>query len=253
MPNAKAGPSDGPAHRLFNKSNAASDYDEWGFQYLPPNVEPYYEDLWRYLPANAFAWCELLARYPDNFENHPDLNRLTQRLFTKNDLLCKDPTNVGGVERRYGQEGMTSAAGFAWPEYAFCPPPCEEVGVEVVSDQTGELITEQQHRDDLAWSVQDGEPVDAANLAEIRIFYPDFSELKREGVRAVTTSGLLGSIGGNLGLFLGVSIATLVEVLEWLGVIVVVHGLGVCVPWCQPTRQRRTAPAAGQEARPKPP
>ena len=55
-------------YRIFNKSMySASEYDydyasSARYQYLPPNVEPYYEDLWRYLPANAFSWCELLAR-----------------------------------------------------------------------------------------------------------------------------------------------------------------------------------------------
>lgn len=50
----------------------------------------------------------------------------------------------------------------------------------------------------------------------LSVFYDDIATTYTEEVPAITGTSVLGTIGGNLGLFIGASLLTIVEILELL-------------------------------------
>ncbi|KAK3748779.1 hypothetical protein QZH41_013515 [Actinostola sp. cb2023] len=119
----------------------------------------------------------------------------------------------------------------SWPAWAFfeekkldnCPIACESIEysaklsyarfpsnpyVDILAKEYGLIGTHQENREFLR-----------DNLLELKIYYEDLTFKDIHQVPSYDLFSLLGDVGGQIGLFLGASLLTLVEYLDLLGMI----------------------------------
>ncbi len=121
-----------------------------------------------------------------------------------------------GSRGKSGEQLQKDAEEFPSPDYAFCPVPCEETvfSVDAVHN-TASPSTSVKKLNALFLQYNDYPPVFNGELSEAWVYFTSKQvRISTEG-RAVPLASLLGTMGGNLGLFLGMSLMTFMEFFEF--------------------------------------
>ncbi|XP_050416627.1 acid-sensing ion channel 4 [Patella vulgata] len=93
-----------------------------------------------------------------------------------------------------------------------CPKPCESTSYEVQLSTAYYPSRVMQNILELAYNVSDW----STNYAEVRIFYENLVETESSQVPVYNLDNILATLGGQMGIFLGASVLTISEFLEYV-------------------------------------
>jgi hypothetical protein len=148
---------------------------------------------------------------------------------------CKNPLDHSSGYA-YGRRG-TSAAQFRrdqeqlfpFPEFAFCPMPCTETTYTVDQSKTTRLPSATvPGLEALRSKFTQTENVLMGETSETLIYFYSDIMTKTSEQQTTTLSSLIGTLGGNMGLWLGMSIMTFLEFVEFAVIAVCTGALVRC-------------------------
>ncbi|GFR91625.1 acid-sensing ion channel 4 [Elysia marginata] len=123
----------------------------------------------------------------------------------------------------------------------FCPPPCEEStfskSVSIGKWPTRNYLALVMYNRGIQSNIEDYIAYAGVTMLKVDIYFDSLSLEKVESQPAYSWNKLLGDIGGQLGLMLGFSILTAVEILELL-IVDLGLGLGIGTLWRRHSRAR---------------
>ena len=149
--------------------------------------------------------------------------------------MCKDPLRHSSGYA-YGSRGKSAsqfrqdqAQLFPFPEYAFCPLPCVETTYIIDQSKTTRLPSATvPGLEALRNKFTQKENVLAGETSETLIFFHSNTMTKTLEQQTTTLSSLVGTLGGNMGLWLGMSVMTLLEFVEFAMIAVCTGALVRC-------------------------